>query len=268
MTKPADPALRLFFLSTYLIFWLLFALTGLSLSLGATEPLVTVLKDLCAWSSTFALLLFFRRLDVGEPLSAFLRRQFPRVRARDFLLPSLLQLLIAALAILLLLALKGESPRTLRFVAPSGLLPLLLLNLVSGPTGEELGWRGYALNRLKTRHAPLVAYLAIGLLWGLWHFPLWLVTGLRGADLLLYSASFMLGILAFSVFLGYFYGKSGNLLVAVWLHLLFNLLMQVAVIEDFRLISLVSLGYLLASLVILLVDRKALLARPGIPPRP
>ena len=37
--------------------------------------------------------------------------------------------------------------------------------------GEELGWRGYLLKALLDRKFPLVA-LIIGVVWGLWHFPL------------------------------------------------------------------------------------------------
>ncbi len=55
---------------------------------------------------------------------------------------------------------------------PSSLVGFVLSLLVLGPLPEELGWRGYALERLQTRHGPLAAALILGLAWALWHTPL------------------------------------------------------------------------------------------------
>ncbi len=60
-----------------------------------------------------------------------------------------------------------------RFLAdPSSLVGFVLSVLVLGPLPEELGWRGYALERLQTRHSPLAAALILGFVWALWHIPL------------------------------------------------------------------------------------------------
>jgi len=45
--------------------------------------------------------------------------------------------------------------------------------------GEELGWRGYVLPRLAARLGLARASLLLGLLWALWHLPLFFV---RGSD--------------------------------------------------------------------------------------
>jgi uncharacterized protein len=44
-------------------------------------------------------------------------------------------------------------------------------------TCEEIGWRGFALPRLQKRHNALIATLIVGILWGLWHFPLVFLSG-------------------------------------------------------------------------------------------
>lgn len=41
--------------------------------------------------------------------------------------------------------------------------------------GEEVGWRGFALRHTQIGHSPLRASLSIGLLWWLWHLPIWSV---------------------------------------------------------------------------------------------
>jgi len=52
----------------------------------------------------------------------------------------------------------------------------LMLTLTDG-LGEEPAWRGFALPRLLTRHNALVASLILGVLWALWHLPLFWIEG-------------------------------------------------------------------------------------------
>ena len=37
---------------------------------------------------------------------------------------------------------------------------------------EEIGWTGFAVPHLRRRHSILTTGLAVGVVWGLWHFPL------------------------------------------------------------------------------------------------
>jgi membrane protease YdiL (CAAX protease family) len=56
----------------------------------------------------------------------------------------------------------------------STLLPHLVLTLlISGPLGEEPGWRGFALPRLRAAWHPVPASVWLGVIWAGWHLPLW-----------------------------------------------------------------------------------------------
>lgn len=66
---------------------------------------------------------------------------------------------------------------------PEALRPLIysqiLLGAAAGPAinfiptlGEELGWRGYLLPRLRRLLSPRLALLVTGVIWGLWHAPM------------------------------------------------------------------------------------------------
>src|SRR3712207_5273013 len=67
-----------------------------------------------------------------------------------------------------------------RTLAPLAPLPLLvsfpLVMIFAGPLFEEGGWRGFALPRLQRLHGPLVGTLILGILWALWHLPLFWIT--------------------------------------------------------------------------------------------
>jgi CAAX protease family protein len=58
--------------------------------------------------------------------------------------------------------------------SPVTLFPHLVLTLLfGGPLGEELGWRGFVLPRLRATWNPIPASLLLGIIWALWHLPLW-----------------------------------------------------------------------------------------------
>ncbi|MET1071309.1 MAG: type II CAAX endopeptidase family protein [Umezawaea sp.] len=53
-------------------------------------------------------------------------------------------------------------------------LPMLVLQFFTTGLAEEPGWRDFALTRLQQRHQPMVATFILGILWTIWHLPLFL----------------------------------------------------------------------------------------------
>jgi len=98
-----------------------------------------------------------------------------------------------------------------------------------GPLGEEPGWRGFALPRLEQRSGPLVGTLLLGVLWGLWHLPLFLlIPGYNGAGtglvgILIPFVAFVITVVAFAVILTWVFNNTrGSLLLAILLHASIN----------------------------------------------
>lgn len=46
---------------------------------------------------------------------------------------------------------------------------LILLFVILGSIGEEIGWRGFLLPQLLKTHSLFISTLIIGLVWGVWH---------------------------------------------------------------------------------------------------
>lgn len=68
------------------------------------------------------------------------------------------------------------GPQEVPLVAKIGLL-FLIFTIGFDGIGEELGWRGFALPRLKESYSSLVSSLILGVLWAFWHFPFALTEG-------------------------------------------------------------------------------------------
>ena len=107
-----------------------------------------------------------------------------------------------------------------------GETPLLLMLLATIPStavqaGEEVGWRGYVLPRLAARLGLGVASLLLGVIWALWHLPLFFLAG-TGSDGQSFPV-YLLHVCAFSVAIGWVYWKTGgSLLLVMLLHAAIN----------------------------------------------
>jgi uncharacterized protein len=62
------------------------------------------------------------------------------------------------------------------FTSGTALLAAIAMTFVLGPI-EEFGWRGVALPLLQRRLAPIWAALLLGVIWGIWHLPAFLLSG-------------------------------------------------------------------------------------------
>jgi|SRR5579864_1417329 len=122
--------------------------------------------------------------------------------------------------------------------------PLLLLTTPNifvdpGPWGEETGWRGFALPRLLTRFSPLTAALILGVIWGIWHTPAFLASGLTQSGM--NFAWFLVGSTCLTILMTWIYvNANGNYLVAGFIpHMMANLLFSAHVVTNVKIEALV-----------------------------
>lgn len=103
-------------------------------------------------------------------------------------------------------------------------LPLLII----GPLSEEIGWRGYALERLQTRWNALTSSLIIGLVWALWHLPLLMMVGTSFHESGDPFIGFLIKMIASSVLYTWLYNNTKqSLWSAILLHWLYSYAAQV-----------------------------------------
>ena len=98
-------------------------------------------------------------------------------------------------------------------------LGFLVYNIVSFGFGEEVGWRGFALPRLQTRHSALAASFHLTFAWALWHFPLFFYrAGYTSMDVA-GVAGWFFSLLTGAVLLTWLYNESrGSILVVALFH--------------------------------------------------
>lgn len=90
-------------------------------------------------------------------------------------------------------------------------LNFLLIFLLGGPAGEELGWRGFMLPAMQARLNPHLASVLLGVIWALWHLPLFLLPGTVQSHLPFWL--FLLNAVPFSVILGWVFHRDGHSII-------------------------------------------------------
>ncbi|HVP43989.1 MAG TPA: CPBP family intramembrane glutamic endopeptidase [Terriglobales bacterium] len=123
----------------------------------------------------------------------------------------IMQALIATTVAVLLHKYKGLSLDALRPILPSMWVVFIFA------TGEELGWRGFALPHLLARYRAVYASLILGTLHSVWHWPLILLPHGLMSDLPLlpWTAAVLAEAI---VFTWIFQNTGGSVLLAVLFH--------------------------------------------------
>jgi membrane protease YdiL (CAAX protease family) len=114
-------------------------------------------------------------------------------------------------------AIKGTLFENLfPFDSIQALFMALVLSAIKGPI-EEFGWRGFALPLLQKNFTPIWASLILGVIWGAWHFPAFLLSGTQQSNWSF--APFFLGCITLSIIVTVLFNASrGSILLAAFFH--------------------------------------------------
>ena len=131
-------------------------------------------------------------------------------------------LLIGAVALGVARAVGDGAP----FIPSTALLTSIVIQVISGSTGEELGWRGFLLPRLRSRLGATGGAVVMGCLWALWHVPAFYTPGMPHRFM---PMGPMLTLIAlFGVFLaGLFYRSGDSVLPTMAAHISLNVILGI-----------------------------------------
>ena len=207
--------LILFIVLTIVITWIIFLLIPIcGLTYGSGYSVIILASAMCVP----ALCNLLTRLITKEGFkNMYLRPQF-KGHVKDYLLvyfgPAILLLLSGTVYFMIFPNSFDPELTTLKGLVASGgnqglnasnlLMIQVLIFIVIGPIvniiptlGEELGWRGYLLPKMRVFLSDRASLMITGLIWGIWHLPIIVMGHNYGTD---YWGYPFLGILAMIIF--------------------------------------------------------------------
>lgn len=100
-------------------------------------------------------------------------------------------------------------------------LRAFLYTLLIVGIGEETGWRGFMLPELQKRFSPLKSAVILGLIWGFWHFPLF-INGVY-EEHPIGILGYLIVVPLLSIIITWLFNSShGSLIIAIVFHAMIN----------------------------------------------
>ncbi len=214
-------------------FWL--AAVALGVRFDSATGLVLLLLGLTGPGATGILFVYLVYDERGRTDFWSRVKQIRRISGRWLLVILLLAPIIAIIAVSVEILLGGTSATLGDWIYevntnPTAFLPTLAFATIA-PLLEELGWRGYALDRLQLKRSALISSVILGTVWAVWHLPLFFIEGSYQHDMVGFGTlefwMFMIGIIPVSVAITWVYNNTArSILVAILMHGWINFTLQ------------------------------------------
>lgn len=248
-----------FILLTNIIFLPLFCLVGAISMLGFPAWIFEVMLCVSAWSSTFAFAILFKKIYPGQSFIQFVKDKFKsKLKFSVILIVIMIQTFIF-LMVMFFISNNSEADSAFKISSWGMLFYFFIKNLLAGPLGEEIGWRGFAQIELQKKHSPLTASIIIGFWWGMWHLPIWFTTGLVGIDLIKYILFFMIAMMSTKIVMTAFYNLNQNLIIPIIIHQFFNFFIGIINGNLIDLIMYNAIFYFVVAVLIIVINPKKVL---------
>jgi membrane protease YdiL (CAAX protease family) len=250
-SKPKFPWLYL--LLAYSLAWLFWIPVALTRQDYQKSPILLALVFLGVFGPGIAGIFLTYREQGKEGGKDFWWRvfDFRRIRPIWYALILLLYPVMHLISIGINYALGGDPPQFAfikQALSIAGSIPLVVVLYLLQAGLEELGWRGYMLDRLQVIWKPLPASLVLGVFHAFWHLPLFFIVGTNQSRYLSGSniALFIAFVLSGSIFSTWCYNDNQrSTLAVILLHTVANLALDAFLLSGngeiiFKILSAIS----------------------------
>ncbi|MGF1471325.1 MAG: type II CAAX prenyl endopeptidase Rce1 family protein [Rubrobacteraceae bacterium] len=150
-----------------------------------------------------------------------------RIEPRWYLIVLLLPVALALVSLTAGVLFGGLRPGSYSPLLPVAyFIPFFLYMLVFTGLTEEPGWRGFALPHLQSRYSAEKSSWILGVLWGIWHFPVIiyynLAAGVPAFALLPILIGLILGIVGWTIVNTWIYNSTESIFLMILLHGWYN----------------------------------------------
>ncbi len=216
-------------LITYISFWLGILLVGATYLLTNNDLLMRISTIPLSWIPTIVLLIIFKKLLPNENKKEWVKKSFSSkvniglvgVVTLAFTLPVVFTYLI------MVSSNSGVEKFDLSSLSVSFIITEIIFAIVTGATGEELGWRGFLQHHYEKENSGNVikASLEVGIIWFFWHLPLWFTStaGQPIEFMLNHIITFFVMTMSLAVIIAICYSRCRNIFIPMWIHFIANL---------------------------------------------
>ena len=183
------------------------------------DPGAMILFALAGFGPTFATFITIVLTDGKSGFRALWNRLFRFKVSGWYYLAAFLILAVIGLVPALV---ESELDTLLSILSQTswGIVPVLFLSSFFFGGLEEIGWRGYLQHELQKKFNIWVIYPITAVIWAFWHLPLFYIPGVSqfGQNFWIFS----LYAFIFTLFLGWLYGRTKSIPIAILGHTLIN----------------------------------------------
>lgn len=102
---------------------------------------------------------------------------------------------------------------------------IMIIPMIIGGGIEEIGWRGLLQPQLEEKYPHIVAAVSVGIIWAIWHLPLWFIDGTNQQNM--NFMWFCINTIMLSFFIGSVTYVSKSIFMAILAHASINAFWEV-----------------------------------------